>query len=218
MDKSTRLSGYIYGLRLKSDPQVRYIGLTTGTVEKRFLEHQREAKGGRKYPVYDWMRSHGVENISCVTIEAVGEASEECLAQREIFHIAEARSKSGRDLLNVAVGGTAPFFGRKHSDIARQRISKALKGRPHSDTHNKAMGISKLGNTNWAGRKHSEGSKLKMSDWQIGVAKSPEHIAALSASQKGKPNRGAHVRHHENQGVSRPETCFFCANSPSIAT
>ena len=218
MDKSTRLSGYIYALHLKGDPQVRYIGLTTGTVEKRFYEHQREAKGGRKYPVYDWMRSHGVENISCVTIEVVDDSSEECLAQREIFHIAEARRESGRDLLNVSAGGTAPFFGRTHSDIARERISKSLKGKLHSDAHNKAMGISKLGNANWVGRKHSEESKLKMSDWQLGVPKSPEHKASLSAAQKGKPNRGAHVRHHENKGVSRPETCFFCSSSPLVST
>lgn len=169
MGKSTRLSGYIYALHLKGDPQVRYIGLTTGTVEKRFIQHSSDARIGRyDWPLYRWMRKHGVENVTFSIIEHVSDNSAADLEAREVFYIAEARAKYGALILNLRDGGNVS----KHSEESKRRMSEAQRG-----------------NKNALGYRHSPESIQRMSSAQRGKKRSPETIAKLRAREYSPETR-----------------------------
>jgi hypothetical protein len=48
---------YIYGLIDPRDYKVRYVGRTSGRIEKRLAEHSAKAHAGDQAPVYEWLRS-----------------------------------------------------------------------------------------------------------------------------------------------------------------
>lgn len=80
---------------------VRYIGQTTKTLNERLYGHITAAQFGKRYPVYNWLRKHGVDNIRMVKIRAYGSRSESDKA--EIEYIANLTSMGS--CLNVRVGG-----------------------------------------------------------------------------------------------------------------
>lgn len=169
MDKSTRLSGYIYALHLKDDPQVRYIGLTTGTVEKRFNQHRSDARNGRyDWPLYRWMRKHGIENVTFSIVEHVQDGSDFDLEEREAFYISDARAKYGTLMLNLRDGGNVS----KHSEESKRRMSEAQRG-----------------NKNALGYRHSPESIQRMSSAQKGKKRSPETIAKLRGREYSRETR-----------------------------
>ena len=114
-------SGYIYGMGLKNDPYIRYIGMTTKSIEKRLMEHKKASRHGRKYPVYDWIRKHGEENVVIFLIEYV----EKNLEDREVFWINRYKDL-GHNLLNLTEGGSGPN-GHVWTEEQRSKHSKKMK-------------------------------------------------------------------------------------------
>ncbi len=79
--------------------------------------------------------------------------------------------------------------GRKHSDMAKAKISKALKGKPKSMEHKRKLAEYKGEKASWYGRKHSIEERIKMHsnqprqsnhyNWQGGVSKLLRQIKSL---------------------------------------
>lgn len=67
-------------------------------------------------------------------------------------------------------GENNPFYGKRHSEETRKKMSELKKGKPHSDEHR---------------RKNSEGHKGEKS-YMFGKPKSPEIRKKLSEANKGK--------------------------------
>lgn len=162
-------AGFIYGIKLIGDTNVRYVGLTTRTLEQRFLDHKKMARRGRKYPIYDWLRKHGEDNVEIFLIEEV----QDCLESRESYWIQYYR-ESGYDLLNLTDGGQGPN-GHTWTDEQREAHSRAMKevvNRPEVKEKIKKNRIIVYG------RKHSEEQKKKWSrdrKGSISGAKNPNY-------------------------------------------
>lgn len=93
----------IYGLRLKSDKTVRYVGLSTNP-SRRLSSHFTKANPDKSsLPVHNWIRKHGKDAVEMVTLE-------ECpidwdyLVYAEKYWIASLLFH-GNDLLNLTSGG-----------------------------------------------------------------------------------------------------------------
>lgn len=199
----------IYGLHL-GDHRYRYVGLTTQNIEKRLIQHTRQALSGTNTPVYHWIRKHNPN----VVISVIEEVSKEILCDREIYWIAYLKSE-GYPLLNLSVGGDGPL-GVVRSEETRRKMSEATKGRRKSPEH--IAGIRK----GWETRSRiiKPETSIKLSKAGLGNLRAagphnnsyltPEYRTILSESRKGKPNIGSHIRWHTNRNMSKPETCKFC--------
>ncbi|HET9875490.1 MAG TPA: NUMOD3 motif protein, partial [Mycobacterium sp.] len=149
--------GLIYGVRLRSGFDYRYVGLTTKSIEIRLKQHFKVARSGRKSPFYDWLRAHDYGDVIADELDWV-EGLEE-LGRAEIAWI-ELLRREGQPLLNVSQGGLGPmgiewtaemreaarirttgrkgvsrfaednsFYGRSHSPEQRAQWSKLRKGK-----------------------------------------------------------------------------------------
>lgn len=132
----------IYALRLSSEHGYRYVGQTSKTLHHRLTQHARSARSGSTQPVHEWMREHGPDNVVCELLESCTDL--DYLNYAERYWIRELRYL-GHGLLNAVDGGAPgsrglqwsavqregvtgegnPFFGRKHSDETRERMSSA---------------------------------------------------------------------------------------------
>ena len=54
-------------------------------------------------------------------------------------------------------------FGFKHTEISKQKMSLAQKGKRFTEEHKRKIGITKIGNKNCLGRKQTEETKKKIS-------------------------------------------------------
>lgn len=91
----------VYGLHA-GDGRIRYVGLTEQRPHLRMVAHRTCARRGYKYPVYHWMRKHGIDDIEMVEIERF--ETLEDMAEGEIRWIAHYR-EAHDDLLNLSDGG-----------------------------------------------------------------------------------------------------------------
>jgi group I intron endonuclease len=152
-------SGIVYGIRLLGQEEVRYIGMTTKSLEQRAKEHKKAARLGKKYPVYDWIRRHGSDSIEVFAIEeAKGN-----LEDREVYWIAYYK-KSGSRLLNLTNGGSGP---NGHVWTKEQRQKHSLKMKEVVNRPEVAEKIRQNRNIVY-GAKHSEEQKKKWSEQRKG--------------------------------------------------
>jgi len=118
----------VYGLYdvADGDKRIRYVGLTRHGAQGRLATHFRSAnhKKTKNYPVYNWIRKHGKENIRATILEDCRH-DEKLLNEREQHWISFYRNLIGVDLLNIRFGGSssplAESTKRKMSDSARGR-------------------------------------------------------------------------------------------------
>lgn len=136
--------------------------MTSKGVRTRMIQHKSSANRGRKSPLYDCMRKHGVENF-LITIRDTFDTKEECI-QSEVDWIALAR-KEGWKLLNLADGGEGGYVVPEHLKGAwRAKLSKARQGRKPS-----------------LGMKHTEENKKFFAECnKRKVPKYPKDITTLS--------------------------------------
>lgn len=148
----------VYGLNRKSDPTIRYIGMTTKPMDERFGSHNRAARNGAKRPVYDWWRKHN--DISYVILH-------DGLTTSEAFYFEKKEIAARENLLNLTEGGdgmTNPTAevraklskahkGHRWSDETKARVNANRK--PISDETKRKMSIARQG------RKLSENARQK---------------------------------------------------------
>lgn len=137
--------GHVYGLRLRGSDNIRYVGKTIGTAEKRLKSHFKCARRGDKRPLYDWMRKYGLDQIEFVILDENDEPS--VLSTLEVKWISDLREK-GYSLLNLTDGGEgtpgwvpppewiekvrAQVVGRRHSEETKQLMRERSTGKKHS--------------------------------------------------------------------------------------
>lgn len=215
--------GEIYGLHL-DDGVIRYVGLTTQGVKRRFDVHLRAATKESTLPVYRWMRKYGLENIRFTVLDTLEEENIHLLPDLEMHHIATQRLAGGADL-NCTDGGEG-LWGYKHTEESCAKMSAAKKGKPMSAEHRAKISASHKGkcmsvearakiSAALTGRTLSEEHKANISKPRSaetrakGKPKSAEHRAKMSAAKKGKPNKSNHTRFHTNRNIVNL-ACVFC--------
>jgi hypothetical protein len=166
----------VYGLCRLSNPAVRYVGMTTKTIERRFYEHQNTALKPNARPVYKWMSKY--EDVTYVILhDNLTTAEAQQLERQEIL----ART----NLLNCTIGGEGLVDA---SLDYRRKMSEAKKGKPLPAHMHEAARKANLG------RKPSERHLEILRTVNTGKVLSAETRLKISLSTKG---REAH-----NKGVS----------------
>ena len=174
----------IYALICPITNNIRYIGKTTSTLEKRLKRHKKEKNNTYKSRwIFKLKKLNLIDDLKIILIE---ECVKEELNIREIFYIKNYK-ENGFDLTNTTDGGDGSL-GFKHTKKFKEHISKIFKEYYIKNPRN---GI----NNPMYGNKHSEESKNKMSKGmkgripynkgKFGTTLSDEHKEKISKSLIG---------------------------------
>lgn len=149
METTTAPGGLVYGIRLRREAEYRYVGITTKTATRRFHQHLRVAREGRKTPFYDWVRKQNPGDLIADELDWIEGLPE--LGQAEVDWIDYLRREGDR-LLNLSDGGLGPtgvVWTEEQREAARIRST----GR---------KGLSRPGEKNpFYGGKHTPEQRLK---------------------------------------------------------
>lgn len=196
----------IYAMHL-GDSRYRYVGITAH-LRRRMSEHRHAARKGRKWPLYNWIRKHGPENIYVDILQEGRFEDYQELRDWEVVWITSLR-RSGFDLLNVTEGGEGRYgvkvpqeqidrqratYKKNHQEGGHPKIRRiwTVEQRARiSEGVKKAYEEGRLAPPN-LGKPMSDESKRKLSESKKGTVISAEHRAKLSAAHDGMP-RNARV-------------------------
>lgn len=134
-------AGIIYGLYCTCHPErgIRYIGRTLRTTARRINEHRYQSRSGGCYPVHNWIRKHGEENIAIEALEVVALAG---LAKAECRWMEHFMSKG--DLLNVILAEQEVYI---RPESVRKKIGDKHRGKIVSQATRAKMSLAKAGKT-----------------------------------------------------------------------
>lgn len=210
-DVADETGGVIYGVRLRSAYEYRYIGLTTKSASVRLRQHFKIASSGRKTPFYDWLRKQDRGEVIADELHRVDDLPG--LGRAEADWIAYLR-RDDQPLLNLSEGGLGPtgvvwtaemreaarvrstgrpgtsrfaeenpFHGRKHSADQRAKWSRERKG-SNAGADNPNFG--KFGEAHPSfGRETSEELRARLSEQKRGV-NNPNFGLRASAETRAK--------------------------------
>lgn len=154
----------------------QYVGMSVD-VRRRMQGHFTAANRGKPGAIAAAIRKHGFDNFS-VSLLYKCATRDEALA-REIEEIAVRGSQ--RNGYNITSGGDGiRGLSDETKEQLRASLSKALRGKPHSDAHNKAVSDA------LTGMRKSDQHCLNLSKAKKGIKASPEARAKMSASRKGR--------------------------------
>lgn len=230
MQETTAEAYFVYGIRLRREREYRYVGMTTKSIGRRFSQHLKVAREGRKTPFYDWLRK---QDPTAVIAEQLQDAwGLEELGQAEIDWIAYLK-RDGDNLLNLSEGGlgptgvvwtaemrgaarirstgrkgvsrfgaAAPFFGHSHTEEQRRKWSKERKGcTPVQKTRTSV--------------------NMVPTTLASGVPSVKKPVPRCPQVRKGRPKPSsrwsAHTRYHTNKSVYKAE-CKYCVEDATTAS
>lgn len=132
--------GYVY--RIISPSNKQYIGITTRKNPKtRWREHIKlSSKGIKHRALYYAMNKYGIENMKFEVIEKLQNTTQESLFKAEKYYIKKFNTfKKGYNMTEGGEGTPGlfgelnPFYGHKHTEETKRKISKANKGHKHTE-------------------------------------------------------------------------------------
>jgi NUMOD3 motif len=211
---------YLYGLYCPYTNKLKYIGITTGTLQYRLNFHLRKPTNPK---ISKWFRELK-KNNNLPHIKLIKEYfSYNDLLNAEIYEIKKYR-ELGYNLFNVSDGGDInPMFGKTHSEESKKKISLHHKGLKRtneqkekrrellkalwsdenwSDNVRKKM----KGNKNSLGHIHSEYSKNLISNKQKKKWKTPEYRKKQLLTMTGRTHSEftKKLMSKNNSGINNP--------------
>jgi hypothetical protein len=196
----------IYTLADPRTGEVRYVGMTSRTVEQRLREHLKDGRTrkGVSHRLH-WLRQLVSEGLE-PAVAIIEETTEELWAERERHWIAKLRD-DGCALTNHTDGGEG-VLGHRHSDETRAKIREKRAQQVIAPEHIARMAEANIGNkhstgpkpprttthrerlsASLKGREFSEESRARMAEAARGRTASPETRAKMSVASKGNQHR-----------------------------
>ncbi len=180
--------GLIYELICPLSNEVRYVGLTTQTLNKRLYKHLYEIDlyNSKKNRWFKKLRE--LDLLTEIKIQLIEVCETQRLGEREAYWINEYKNKGYR-LTNMTIGGDVGSLGCKHTEEALKKISEASKRRKgykaSKETREKISKslIGKRGRN--TGNKHSEETKKQISETKKGTL-SWNATPVLQLTKKGE--------------------------------
>lgn len=132
--------GYVY--RIISPSNKQYIGVTTKKDPKaRWKEHVRLSHKGIKHrALYYAMNKYGVENMKFEVIKKLPNTTQESLFEAEKYYIKKFDTfKKGYNMTEGGEGTPGlfgelnPFYGHKHTEETKRKLSMAARGHKHTE-------------------------------------------------------------------------------------
>ena len=180
------MDGIVYKAVNKINGKI-YIGQTCRSLKKRIKEHKYDAfHNTYNSPFHASIKKYGLENFEWDIVKKC--YSGEDLDKAEKYFIKSHRSNDRFKGYNLTIGGNVlrgkdnPFYGRRHTDEVKKKISLVNKGNPgHNRGKNlseetkrkisnvrKKKGLSVGKNNPMYGKKHSEETKDRMASKKLG--------------------------------------------------
>lgn len=144
----------VYALIDPRNGAVRYIGKSHRTAHRRLMRHLSPCYLTGNTHKERWLRILLKLNLRPIVRVLENCSSPKELNAAEIRHIARMRSL-GAKLTNATKGGDGG--SGPHTEASKAKISRALRGKPKSETHRINASLAQVG------RKHSDSTKLKWS-------------------------------------------------------
>jgi hypothetical protein len=113
----------IYAL-VDTDQRVGYVGSTTVNTKTRYWEHRSRARKGHTAPVYEWIRSVGVDTFSYVELEKLDDSGRVALAEAGWI---KKLIDEGHPLTNQVARDGVPH---SNGERMKQLLSRERKGKP----------------------------------------------------------------------------------------
>lgn len=157
-----------------------YVGVTCGTLAKRWWTHQRDSAKGSSVPLHRAIRKYGPSVFSLEELFEYPSRDEALEAEKYLIAILGLRSSGGYNASDGGEGGSA-MRGRTHSPETRARMSAAQRVRVLSDAAKARMSAAPRG------RPRSDATKAKISAALSGRVLSDSHRARIAASRKVAP-------------------------------
>ncbi len=133
---------FVYKISSPLTPRV-YVGLTTGTLQKRWREHLCAARYGNQKPLYCAMRKYGMDSF---TIELLYTATSiEDMREAEIRYIAELKSHAFENGYNLTDhgyrhGNVGSVFGeQQHHAVLTEALVRYIRDPDHRTKSNKIL-------------------------------------------------------------------------------
>lgn len=168
---------YIYRFTNKTNGKI-YIG-KTNNVDRRQVEHLSKSKTSNNGHFYNAIRKYGFDSfeldilIECENEEQAYLKETDFIKQHKsndknfgynstlggegLKGISEDTRKKMSENAKLRVGEKNSFFGKQHTELAKQKISEA-----------------NTGNQYWSGKRHTNEAKQKISEANMGKRVSPE--------------------------------------------
>lgn len=186
----------------------KYIGITCKKPERRW----NNGKGYEKnLHFYNAILKYGWDNIQHIILYEDLTKEEACALEQEL--IKKFKTTDDRYGYNHSIGGEAGGLGVVFSEERRRKLSKAFKGKKHSDESRKKMSEGHKGLTTWnKGRHWTESEKETMRKAQermkpvICIETNIIYYGTRDASEKTGINRSSikdccnHRRHCKSAG------------------
>lgn len=162
--------GYIYYVQNQVNKK-GYVGQTTRTVAKRFIDHKSNARRGVDFALYRAMRKYGIESF---TVEEVAQCDNLLLNDLEEHYIKlyGTYAPLGRGYNETENGYSGGMKGHVHSEETKTKIAASLKGKPKNYKQTLET-IKKRANSNRGTKRSLETRKKMSSSRRAWAAKKP---------------------------------------------
>ena len=181
------MKGFIY-LITNEVNRKGYVGKTSFSIERRWAEHLKAAKNPKNvFALYVAIRKYGAEKFSIREVASCDEADLNDLEKHYIQYLGTfANSGHGYNMTEGGDGGSGYIFTQE----VRDKISRALKGKPKTEEARRNSGLARRGH------KMSAKTRQGIMNANLGRQKSDEERKRLSASLKGHAptNRFEHLK------------------------
>lgn len=187
--QTPKLVGFVY-LVTNTVTRKKYVGQTTTSVERRWIQHLSSAKKGSTYAIHQAIRKYGKGSFTVECLERVEGCYSDLLA-------AEVRCIQAQDCLtpkgyNLTPGGEGVDFS---DPVIRHKHAKAVREVSSRDSWRKAQFVGarkRLTDPEWQ-RKNSEALSALHSDpeWQ---ARHKRHLASLHTDPRYVERQAQGVR------------------------
>ncbi|KKM20405.1 hypothetical protein LCGC14_1645800 [marine sediment metagenome] len=164
---------YIYGLTDLTTNELRYVGYTDDTLEKRCDDHWKERNHKKRTYKRNWIRKLYEEHNQKPKIFMIEEINPERWEEAETFWI-EYFKFLGCNLTNVALGGKGRIKGTKLTEEHKKNIGLGCAGKKYPNRKSPEGGAWNKDVTGYTFKQGGKVAEGVLRPWQDGIKRS-EH-------------------------------------------
>lgn len=121
---------------------------------------------------------------------------------------------------SIRMSGTGnPFFNKQHTEQARERMSKAKKGKTYEEIHGTVLGneMRERRRIETTGKIRSDETKEKIRQLKLGKSRDPALMKAIGEKLKGRKQSTETIEKKRLTREANKQVCEFCKKELSLS-